>query len=152
MFSPAAWNYKLHSAAGEGSYHLLGIAKHLTRQKEHMRNHQEIWMGQPGHSARGLYKSPEGMGTMPQDQAFDVSWFCSRILWASSWEASKQIFSCSSFFQRSSKSNTLGFRQFLMKVPFMALCVCFRKYFMLLRCTMLLLYYCFCYNIIQLFN
>lgn len=44
-----------------------------------------------------------------------------------------------------------SYEEFLMKIPFMAMCVCFRKHFVLLQCVIFVLYYCFCYNIIQLF-
>lgn len=59
-------------------YYWLGIAKYWTQQMEHVRNHQEVQMMQPGSQDTVLWvftrlpESPMGMGTMPQDQAFHV--------------------------------------------------------------------------------
>lgn len=127
---------KFLAATREDSYPWLGIAKYWTEQ-EHMRSHQEAQMMQhPEHSALGLYRAfweSSGDG----DHAPQSGLPCLLILQSNSASAllrgqyvtffhalicSKEVISHGSLLS-----------EFLGKITFMATCVCFRKYFMLLQ-------------------
>lgn len=78
VFPTTGLNYEFCAVTREEPYHWLGIAQCLTQPKEHVRNHQEVQMVQPGSQDTVLWvftrlpESSVGVGTKPQDQAFHV--------------------------------------------------------------------------------